>query len=266
MAELNFMFNSITMKSTLLFAALLIYSSFTAPDTVITRFTAPAGYQQVKATPGSFGAYLQSLPLKPAGTQTKTYKGAIAATDVYTAAVVDLSVGSEDLQQCADVVMRLRGEYLYQQKRYNEIVFHFESGFRCDYMHYAYGYRYRNGGWVLTTKKDYSYPTFMRYMNLVFAYAGTLSLQKELKPVKNPDDLQTGDIFIKGGSPGHCFIVMDVVESSQHKKQFLLAQSFMPAQNLQVLQYPSPWFSMDMRSGILYGELIDKTYLKRFEN
>ena len=73
-------------------------------------------------------------------------------------------------------------------------------------------------------------------------------------------------IFIHGGSPGHCFIVMDVVENSQHKKQFLLAQSFMPAQNLQVLQYAGqPWFSMDKRSDIWYGELIDKTYLRRFE-
>ena len=106
----------------------------------------------------------------------------------------------------------------------------------------------------------------MRYMNLVFSYAGTLSLQKELKSVQNADDLKAGDVFIRGGSPGHCFIVMDVVENSQHKKQFLLAQSFMPAQNLQVLQYYSPWFSLVRHSDILYGELIDKKYLKRFGN
>jgi hypothetical protein len=254
------------MKAIITSLLLLICTSFTPADTVLTRFTAPAGYRQVNAVPGSFAAYLQSLPLKPAGTHTLTYKGAVAATDVFTAAVVDLSVGNEDLQQCADVVMRLRGEYLYQQKRYNEIAFHFESGFRCDYIHYADGYRYHNDHWVLKAKKDYSYPTFMRYMSLVFAYAGTLSLDKELHKVKNPDELQTGDVFIKGGSPGHCFIVMDVVENSQHKKLFLLAQSFMPAQNLQVLQYHSPWFSMDVKSEIWYGELIDKVYLKRFED
>jgi hypothetical protein len=253
------------MKSILVFAILLVYGSFISSDTVTTRFKAPQGYQQVKVEPGTFAAYLQSLPLKPVGTQTKTYKGNVAATDVYTAAVVDISVGNEDLQQCADVVMRLRGEYLYHQKRYNEISFHFESGFRCDYIHYADGYRYHNDRWVLKAKKDYGYTTFMRYMNLVFAYAGTLSLQKELKSVKNADDLKAGDVFIKGGSPGHCFIVMDVVEDSQHKKQFLLAQSFMPAQNLQVLQYRSPWFSMDKHSDILYGELIDKAYLRRFD-
>lgn len=242
-----------------------ISSAFTAADTVLTRFNVPAGYQQIKVAPRSFGDYLENLPLKPAGAHTLTYKRAVAATDVFTAVVVDMSVGHEDLQQCADAVMRLRGEYLYHQKRFSEIAFHFESGFKCDYIHYADGYRYHNDHWVLKAKKDYSYPTFMRYMNLVFAYAGTLSLDKELKKVKNPDELKTGDIFIKGGSPGHCFIVMDVVENPQHKKLFLLAQSFMPAQNIQVLQYGSPWFSMDVKSDIWYGELIDKVYLKRFE-
>jgi len=254
------------MKAALVLMALLISGSITPPDNVTTRFKAPEGYHRLAAAPGTFAAYLQTLPLKPPGTQTKTYKGAVAATDVYTAAVVDISVGNEDLQQCADVVMRLRAEYLYHQKRYDEIAFHFESGFRCDYVHYANGYRYHNGQWALKAKKDYDYPAFMRYMNLVFSYAGTLSLQKELKSVQKADDLKAGDVFIRGGSPGHCFIVMDVVENSRHKKQFLLAQSFMPAQNLQVLQYYSPWFSLDRHSDIMYGELIDKKYLKRFEN
>ncbi len=255
------------MKGILIFAGFLLWGNFVSSDTVATRFKLPAGYRHVNAEPGSFAAYLQSLPLKPTGTQTKTYKGIVAATDIFTAAVVDISIGNEDLQQCADVVMRLRGEYLYQQKRYNEIAFHFESGFRCDYIHYADGYRYHNDHWVLKAKKDYGYETFMHYMNLVFAYAGTLSLQKELKRVQNENDLKAGDVFIHGGSPGHCFIVMDVVENSRHNKLFLLAQSFMPAQNLQVLQYDNnPWFNIDKKTGIWYGDLIDKTYLKRFEN
>jgi hypothetical protein len=255
------------MKRALICIALLICCGFTSTDTVITRFKLPAGYEHEKVEPGSFGAYLQSLPLKPIGSKTLIYTGAIAQTDIFTAAVVDLSVGKVDLQQCADVVMRLRGEYLYQQKRYSEIAFHFESGFNCDYIHYADGYRYNiaGGRWVLKAKKDYTYATFMRYMNLVFSYAGTLSLQKELKPAKNADDLKTGDVFIHGGSPGHCFIVIDVIENREHQKKFLIAQSFMPAQNLQVLQYNgNPWFTIDKKTGIWYGELIDKAYLRTF--
>ena len=252
------------MKTTLTLIVLFI-SSFFAADNVTTRFKAPEGYHHVAVMPGSFAAYLQSLPLKPPGTQTKTYKGDIARTDVYTAAVVDMSIGSQDLQQCADAVMRLRGEYLYQQKNYKAISFNFVSGFRCDYIHYAEGYRYRNDKWVLKAKKDYSYPAFMRYMELVFSYASTISLEKETKAVSNPNELKAGDIFIHGGSPGHCFIVMDVAENNHHQKQFLLAQSFIPAQNIQVLQYNSPWFSMEKRSDILYGELINKSYLRKFD-
>ncbi|XHR95158.1 DUF4846 domain-containing protein [Mucilaginibacter sp. UC70_90] len=243
---------------------LLLNINIAPPDNVIKRFAVPEGYQRITASPGSFGAWLQALPLKPAGTPTKTYKGDIARTDVYTAAVIDMSVGNQDLQQCADAVMRLRGEYLYQQKKYNEISFNFTSGFKCDYEHYAKGYRYQNDRWVLKAKPDYSYKTFLNYMNLVFSYAGPCPLQKELKTVANPNDVKPGDVFIRGGSPGHCFIVLDVVENAAHQKQFLLAQSFMPAQNIQVLKYDSPWFAMDQHSGIMYGELISKNYLKRF--
>jgi len=254
------------MKALTFILAFLVFTA-PGPDTVLTRFRTPEGYHPVATQPGSFGAYLQSLPLKPAGTHTLTYKGAIAATDVETAAVVDISVGHEDLQQCADVVMRLRGEYLYSQKKYNDVSFNFVSGFKCDYIHYADGYRYHNDHWVLKAKKDYGYNTFMNYMQLVFAYAGTLSLEKELKPVSNPNELKAGDVFIHGGSPGHCFIVMDVVENAQHQKQFLLAQSFMPAQNLQVLQNAPGyyWFNMDKIPSIWYGELIKPNYLKKFD-
>jgi len=244
-----------------------LLSSFNPPDNVLTRFKTPAGYTQQKVAPGSFAEWLQKLPLKPTGTHTKTYNGEIARTDIETAAVVDISVGKQDLQQCADAVMRLRGEYLYQAKRYKEISFNFVSGFKCDYIHYANGYRYHNDHWVLQAKKDYGYPAFMRYMELVFSYAGTLSLEKELHKVADPNELKAGDVFIHGGSPGHCFIVMDVVENSQHKKQFLLAQSFMPAQNLQVLQYDQGrcWFTMDIITNIWYGDLVTPHYLRKFD-
>ena len=245
--------------------ALLLLLLYRPADNVTNRFPVPSGYTRQKNKPGSFGEWLQKVPLKPAATPTKTYKGDIARTDAYTAAVADVSIGSQDLQQCADAVMRLRAEYLYQKKEYNNISFNFVSGFKCDYSHYANGYRYKNGKWVLTAKKDYSYPAFLRYMNLVFSYASTLSLEKELQPVKNAEEIKAGDVFIKGGSPGHCFIVMDVIENSNHHKQFLLAQSFMPAQNIQILKSEgSPWLNINRQPVIYYGELVKPQYLRRF--
>jgi hypothetical protein len=248
----------------ILTALLFLHLALPRNNDLEVRFKAPAGYKRVVAPSGSFAAYLQALPLKHGNAQTKTYTGAIARTDPYTAAVVDMSVGDRDLQQCADAVMRLRAEYLYKQNNYKAISFNFTSGFKCDFIHYADGYRYANERWVLKSKTDYSYASFMRYMTLVFSYAGTLSLEKELKAVTKADDIRIGDVFIKGGSPGHCFIVIDVAENSGHKKQFLLAQSFIPAQNIQVLQNGSPWFSVNAPANIPYGELVNVKYLKRF--
>jgi hypothetical protein len=254
------------MKAILMLIIIGLMSSPVKTDNVITRFKPPTGYKQSAVAPGSFSAWLQNVPLKPNGSQCLTYQGKVARTEGYTAGIVDLSVGKYDLQQCADAVMRLRGEYLYSQKKYDDISFNFTSGFRCDFVHYANGYRYNNDHWILKAKKDYGYDNFMRYMTLVFSYAGTLSLQKELKTVSNPSTLKTGDVFIKGGSPGHCFIVMDVIEDAAHHKKFLLAQSYIPAQSIQLLQYQeNPWFSLDEPANILYGELVSPAYLKRFE-
>lgn len=252
------------MKYLLTLLALLVITPPDA-DSVVSRFSVPPGYTRQKNKPGSFGAWLQKVPLKPRGTPTRTYNGDIAKTHAFTAAVADVGIGSQNLQQCADAVIRLRAEYLYQRKDYSKISFNFVSGFKCDYSHYANGYRYQNGKWALVAKKDYTYPAFLRYMNLVFSYASTLSLEKELKPVSDPADIKPGDVFIRGGAPGHCFIVMDVAEDSNHQKQFLLAQSFMPAQNIQVLQADgSPWFSMRRQANIFYADLIRPQFLRRF--
>ena len=70
----------------------------------------------------------------------------------------------------------------------------------------------------------------------MFQYAGTASLSKELKPIGRcwSADIQAGDVFIKGGFPGHAEIVVDVAENQQGQRVVLLAQSFMPAQEIEV--------------------------------
>jgi len=255
------------MKLAVITTLLFFCTAFTIVDNVRTRFKAPIGYKPVTNPSNGFAEYLQHLQLKPAGTPTKTYQGNIARTNDYTAAVINMSVGKQDLQQCADAVMRLRAEYLYREKKYSQIAFNFTSGFRCDYLHYAKGYRYSKEKWVLKTAENFSYAGFLNYMNLVFSYAGTLSIEKELIKVENVNDLQGGDVFIHGGSPGHCFIVMDVAESAAHQKRFLLAQSFMPAQDIQVLQQDGDaWFSVSQLANIPYGELVNIKYLRRFKD
>src|SRR5690606_34563810 len=102
--------------------------------------------------------------------------------------------------------------------------------------------------WVKQTGSDDSYTVFRKYLDVVFSYAGTLSLAKELMPVPLKQ-VRPGDVLIQGGSPGHAVIVTDVAVDSAGNKIFMLAQSYMPAQEIHVLRNPynkaiSPWYSM----------------------
>ena len=80
-----------------------------------------------------------------------------------------------------------------------------------------------------------TYESFQKYLRIVFSYASTLSMEKESKEIK-VSDIQVGDIFIKGGSPGHVVMVVDKCENQEGKKAFLLAQGFMPAQQFHILK------------------------------
>src|ERR1044071_8487295 len=148
--------------------------------------------------------------------------------------------------------MRLRGEYLFQTKQFSQLHFNFTSGFKADYTKWREGNRIAVNGndvsWVNSATTDDSYEGFRKYMDVVFTYAGTLSLAKELKPISYID-MQPGDVLIKGGSPGHAVIVVDMAENRLGKKVYLLAQSYMPAQETQVLMNPSntelsPWYEL----------------------
>jgi hypothetical protein len=209
-----------------------------AGTTLAARFTPPAGYTRLPQPKGSFGTYLRALPLMPHGAAVHLYNGKPKWDTTVHAAVVQMEVGSRDLQQCADAVMRLRGEYLYQAGRYNDIHFNYLSDGKPRY------FLSLSGG-----KTDYL--SFRKYMNQIFTYANTRSLIGELRPVPNIGDMQPGDVFIQTGNPyGHAMQVVDVAVDSAGNKVFLLAQSYMPAQEIHVVRNPghaalSPWYRAD---------------------
>ena len=221
--------------------------------TIAERFTVTTGFIRVVSVKNSFGEYLQNIPLKPNGTLVHLYNGQEKANRVATA-VLNVDVGTKDLQQCADAVMRLRAEYLYQSKQYDKLHFNFTNGFKADYAKWRTGYRIAVKGntvsWVKSNKESISYESFREYMNMVFTYAGTASLCKELKLIAQKD-MQIGDVLILGGSPGHAVIVVDMaVNTKTNKKLFMVAQSYMPAQDIHILINKnnlaiSPWYELD---------------------
>ena len=246
-----------------------------AGKTIISRFNVPTGFVRVPADSLSFGYYLRHLPLKPNGAEVHLYNGGIKYNKVW-AAVVDMDVGNRDLQQCADAVMRLRAEYLWQTNQKDKIHFNFTNGFRVNYAKWRQGYRIHVSGnktnWYKATQPDDSYQSFRKYLNIIFNYAGSLSLSKELKPVKL-DDISSGDVFIYGGSPGHAVIVLDVAKNTQSGETvFMVAQSYMPAQDIQVLKNLdnldiSPWYNLNAVNEAFYSPewTFSANELMRFE-
>ena len=246
-----------------------------AAKTISSRFSVPLNYQRLKYEKSSFQYYLSSFTLKPDGAKVYYYNGEVKENKNVYAAVLDIDVGEKDLQQCADAVMRLRGEYLYGQKMYDMIHFNFTSGFKADYTKWAEGNRIKVDGnkvsWFKSTGIDYSYKNFKAYMQTVFTYAGTLSLSKELKSIPL-DSIQVGDVFIKGGSPGHAVIVVDVaINKTTGKKIFMIAQSYMPAQSIHLLVNQkndniSPWYDLSETDKLYSPEwTFEKSELKRFQ-
>lgn len=219
-------------------------------NTIEIRFPVPAGYVRVPADSTTFTAYLRHFPLLPDGSPVLLYNGRPKARQDVHCAVLDIDAGKRNLQQCADAVMRLRAEYLFAQKRYAAIHFNFSNGFKAEYSRWRQGERIRVDGnrvfWVDGGTASGTYKSFRAYLDMVFAYAGSASLEREMHPVK-PEKLRAGDVWIKGGYPGHAVIIMDVAEQPETgERLFLLAQSYMPAQQIHVLRNPadgSPWYS-----------------------
>jgi hypothetical protein len=240
--------------------------------TIQTRFHTPDGYSRVPAGADSFAQYLRDLPLKKDGEPVLYFDGSENSNGVY-AAVVNQPISSRDLHQCADAIMRLRAQYLFQQGRYDEIAFHFVSGFLCDYASWRAGSRvkFRNDKayWDKSAQADSSEEKFQAYLEIVYAYASTLSLDKELTPV-SVDDMQIGDVFIRGGSPGHAIIVVDMAEDGRGGRCFMLAQSYMPAQQTHILrnyrdEAISPWYSLDFGESLSTPQwTFTRDQLKRF--
>jgi hypothetical protein len=215
-------------------------------------FSPPPGYTRVAVESGTFGAWLRGLPLRPEGTPVRDFRGGqiLAGDDPRLAAVAELDVGTANLQQCADSIIRLHAEWLWASGQKQRIAYRFTSGDLASWSRYADGERARISGskvkWVHSGAVDSSRASFRAYLDLVFTYAGTLSLQAE-KQRPSREDVRPGDFFVLGGSPGHAVLVLDMAVNTAGERVALLGQGFIPAQDFHILSPgpDGPWFSLE---------------------
>jgi hypothetical protein len=248
--------------------------------TLLARIAPPAGFARTAAAAGSYEDWLRRLPLKTPGAAVHLFDGRPSANQEAHAVVIDIDIGAKDLMQCADTVIRLRAEYLHSVRQFEAIHFNFTSGDRADFTKWAEGYRPVVKGsavtWVKGEPSGTGHASLRAYLDVVFTYAGTMSLAKELRAVDRMgatdrlEDPRIGDVYITPGSPGHVVVVVDLAANPSGKKMFLLAQGFMPAQEPHILKNPAsptgdPWYAADFGDTFRTPQWVfKKEDLKRF--
>jgi hypothetical protein len=245
------------LKNVRVLAALLIAGfSFTAPTPgasagdypwlsgepsrdIESALAPPAGFERVAAAADSFAGWLRRLPLAPAGTAVVLHDGRPLLDQSIIAAVIDIDTGTSDLQQCADAVMRLRAEFLYSRGLLGAIGFDLVNSERYPFSAYSRGAtpRQEGAGITLASEKPRGagHGDLRRYLDLLFGFASTRSLARELQPVASLRDAEIGDVFIRPGQPGHAMIIADMAVNASDQRLVLLVQGSMPARGIYVL-------------------------------
>ena len=222
--------------------------------TIATRVNLPKGYKRVAYPEGSFENYLRHYKLKAFGSKVINYDKTEYFWQGGHIGVLDISVPENGLQQCADALIRIRSEYLWEQDKKDAIGFNFTSGHYCSWLQYADGYRPKIKGnevtFHKTAEKNHTKANFYNYLNLIYMYSGTLSLYHELPKINNVKDLKIGDMLIKGGSPGHIVLICDEAINEAGDKLFLLFQGNTPAQSVHLVKNLedtkiSPWYQLE---------------------
>jgi hypothetical protein len=205
-------------------------------------------YSPVVFEKGSWEYFLQHLPVIDA--PILDYRGKPVSYQQKHVGVLPFDVGNRDLQQCADALMRLRAEYLFEQQRHSEIGFHFTGGQFYSWEDYCNGKRVmpkgNDIGFFTTVPCQKTHEALRHYLDIVYNYASTISLAKELK---EEEKFKVGTIVIHPGSPGHCFIIIDEATDAEGNKVYKLAEGYTPAQSIYVLRNLEangidPWYHL----------------------
>jgi len=208
--------------------------SSTNASRTVADLRPPKGYTRVDAPQGSPAAFFRSLPLKKPGTKLYYYGGdSLARFQHLSYAVIDLPLLS-DAEQCADVAMRLRAEYLYSRHRYLGIRNKLIVGIPLIYL---------GGG---------SRGALNSYLRSVYRICNTASLRKQLKQ-RPLSEVQPGDVFVykarENKKYGHAITVIDVARNKNGQILIMCAEGNTPARDMHVMKHNgSCWVPLDTKS------------------
>jgi hypothetical protein len=230
-------------------------------SSLVERFAAPTGFQRVGAKPGSFADWLRHLPVAHDKTPVTNHRGKVAIKDddPRIAAVVMLQPHSEHLLAGANILTRLRAEYLWTAHQRDELAFHFTSGHQATWRDWSAGERPTVSGKKVKLAKsaepDDSRQSFCDYMETLLRYASGYSILEDTQPISasvaapaspSTPSIAAGDIFVRNGRGQFAVMVLDVVTDAAGRTAVLLGRGGTPAQTFHILRSAngSPWFGL----------------------
>ena len=220
--------------------------------TLSTRVNVPSGYTRVSAEQGTLGSFLREYAMKEHNAKVLLYDGSEKDDQTAHAGIFMLPIENRNLQQYADSIMRVYAEYYLSTKQYEKIVFGYSDGFKAEYAKWieGNGINVKDGKakWVKNDKNNNTYDSFKEYMRLVFAYAGIWSMKDESSAIELKD-ARIGDVFFATDDGGRVAMIVDICQSEDGKKAYLLASGGKPAQEFVLLSNPlhadDPWYYED---------------------
>ncbi len=243
--------SAVTAISIILFSLSAQVFSDISP-TVKNKIPLPSGYQRIAYPHDSFSSWIQALPLKTESVIID-YRGHTIESGFYNLfGVVRMPVlFKSDLEQCADFAMRFWAEYHKEKGKLDQF-------FLFDY----------SGRKLFFKDSGKSYAAFLK---TAFANTNSHSLKMGCIPV-TADELMPGDLFVQNrrGGVGHVSVIIDICQSTNGKRLFLVGYSFMPAQEFHIEKATDDygiegWFTLEgykqyLRDHLDYGEPVFRRF------
>ena len=254
-----------------LFYFILLATCTTTSQTIESYFKIPQGYEREFAN--DYSRWILKQPIIVNKHVLTFDNNKIPGLNDWYIAKFDYDIGAKDLHQCADAAIYLNAKYHYDKNNLSKVKYHFTNG-------YMYSYSDFEENKVPDCREDKNWECELvyketnnlnEYLDIVWNYAGSYSLEKYDTYQVDLKNIQPGDIFIYGGFPGHVVSVVDVIINKNGQKKFMLAQSYMPAQEQHILLNPtkkfSVWHDLNTNKNIITnGGTFNKYQLRRFKN
>lgn len=222
-----------------------------------STFAVPDGYQRVAAETHSYASYLRNLQVLPDSARVLNFKGDPVSFWPDDVRVLDIAfLFPEDLEQCADMGLRLYSEHMWSQGRADELTFPLQNGQRISWAEWKQGRRLQlNETGTRHIHKvvaaDDSRNSFNEFLRYLFYWTGSAGMKSGLKKV-DESELRPGDMIIQneGGGMGHLSIILDMAQNTSGEKLYLIGNGWTPAQSFFIHKATAGngddyWFTID---------------------